>query len=104
MATMPWGKYEDQPLGEVPDQYLVWLVAGATDGLEDDLVHAIRSELHHRAVAALAESLGRKHTISRKTLRLVVASRRQAEAAGASRLVLARLDEQIIRLSHHRTP
>ena len=40
--VMPFGKYADQPLDQIPEQYLLWLVTGTTGGLDDGLVSAIR--------------------------------------------------------------
>lgn len=37
-SIMPWGKYKDTPLGEVPDDYWVWFLKQAWCDKWTDLV------------------------------------------------------------------
>jgi hypothetical protein len=52
-TKMPWGKYRNMPLTQVPADYLLWLLENATlsAGLELD----VRGELRRRAAQAAGE-------------------------------------------------
>ena len=96
---MPFGKYTDRPLTEVPEPYLMWLVVGATDDdLDADLRHAIWAELRRRTIIQLTRDLARARRISPPTLRLVCEVRRQMKLAGVAREELRPLNREIMRL------
>lgn len=76
--VMPFGKYADQPLDQVPEQYLLWLVTGTTGGLDDGLVCAIRGVLHDSAVRNITAILRRRRTMDRELLKCARALKRRA--------------------------
>jgi hypothetical protein len=45
---MPFGKYRDEPIDEIPTTYLHWVLANIAD-LEADLHNAIKREVQDRA-------------------------------------------------------
>jgi hypothetical protein len=101
MPTMPFGKYRDHLLTEIPEHYLVWLLTGRSDDFPEDLFDAIRAEVNERAVTSVIRALGRMSSIPVKMLKILPAFRRTAERAGVGRNLRCALEDEIIRLSHH---
>ena len=100
--VMPFGKYADQPLNEIPEQYLLWLVAGATGGLDDGLVAAIRGVLHESAVRNITGILRRRRTIDRELLKCARSLKRRAARWRDAGQACAELNQEIIRLRQKR--
>jgi hypothetical protein len=65
--TLPFGKYQDVEIDQVPDQYLIWLIAGATAGLDSELVEAIHAALARSAVRKLTATLAHGRAMGAKT-------------------------------------
>lgn len=96
--TLPFGKYRDVEIENVPDHYLLFLASGPTGGLEWDLLIAIRAELYRRTVEQMTVTLSGMRAIHRKLLRCFLALRRRAKRLDVDRQALQDLDEEIIRL------
>lgn len=64
---MPFGKYRDRPLNEIPDKYLFWLLSG-DKGLDLELSEAARQELAERALCAMTRTLSECRTLDPKIL------------------------------------
>jgi hypothetical protein len=102
IPAMPFGKYADQPLDQIPEPYLLWLVTGATGGLDDDLVSAIWRVLHESAVRNVTAILRSRRTIDRELLKCARALKRRAVRWGDTGQACAELNREIIRLRQKR--